>query len=408
MSAPTLIPFRVIRLAIQMLVGDTTKWFGVVLGIFLSTFLITHMLGMFNGMMQRTYGMVTDIPLADIWVMDPAVEYVDGPTGLPPTALQRVRGVEGVDWAVPIMMVTLPVRLPGGVHRSAMVIGLDDATFVGGPDNMIEGRLESLRQLDTVVVDTISANSLLRTPLDPRAHPLPDRSSPQDAPTRPLRIGDEFYVNDHRMVVSGFARLGPQFLARPMLFTTYSRALQITPPQRNLMSYVLVRARTGVDPEDLARSINNATGLRARTARQFSDDTYWYYVRTTGVVDRIAFMVGIGIIVGVSVSALLLYLFTAENAWAYAILTAMGAQRHTITLMVIVQALVCGSIGYGLGIGASCAVGHFFPTDTLPYLAIGWTLVGSGAVVLAICMIASVLSLGKVFSVEPAMAFQRR
>ncbi len=391
-----------------MLFGDATKCLGVVLGIFLSTFLITHMLGMFNGMMQRTYGLITDIPLADVWVMDAAVEYVDGPAGLPPTALDRVRGVEGVEWATPLLSVTLPVRLPGGVLRSALVLGLDDATFVGAPATVVEGNIDSLRALDTVIVDTLSARGLLRTPIDPRAHPLPDSSSPQDAKTRPLVVGDEFYVNDHRLVVGGLAKLGPQFLSRPVMFTTRSRVQSIAPPQRNLPSFVLVHAKPGVNPTALATQINRVTGLRARTAAQFSDDTYWYFVRTTGVVDRIAFMVSIGLVVGVSVSALLLYVFTAENAWAYALLSAMGAQRITITMMVVVQALTCGTLGYGIGIGASCLLGKYFATETLPYLALPTTMALSGAAVLTICVIASLLSLRRVFVVEPAMAFSRK
>jgi putative ABC transport system permease protein len=398
----------VIRIALQMLFGDATKCLGVVLGIFLSTFLITHMLGMFNGMMERTYGLITDIPLADVWVMDPAVEYVDGPAGLPPTTLDRVRGVEGVDWATPLISITLPVKLPGGVLRSALVLGLDDATFVGAPANVVQGSIEDLRTLDSVIVDTLSARGLLRTPVDPRAHPLPDTSSPQDAETRPLIVGDEFFVNDHRLVVRGLAKLGPQFLSRPVMFMTRSRVQTIAPPQRNLPSFVLVHAKAGVDPTALASTINRVTGLRARTAKQFSDDTYWYFVKTTGVVDRIAFMVSVGLVVGISVSALLLYLFTSENAWAYALMNAMGAQRSTITLMVIVQAVVCGLLGYGLGTGASCALGRYFPTDTLPYLAIWQTMLAAGGAVLAICVIASMLSLRRVFAVEPAMTFRQR
>jgi hypothetical protein len=70
-----------------MLIMDRTKWLGVVLGVLLATFLITHLLSMFTGMMARTYATVSDIPYADIWVMDPAVEYVDEPAGLPDTAL---------------------------------------------------------------------------------------------------------------------------------------------------------------------------------------------------------------------------------------------------------------------------------------------------------------------------------
>jgi putative ABC transport system permease protein len=319
-----------------------------------------------------------------------------------------VRAVEGVDWATPLIYMSLPVKLPGGAFRSALVMGLDDATFIGAPARVVEGKIDDLRKLDTVIVDTLSAGSLLRTPVVPGGHRVPDRSSPQDAKTRPLVVGDEFFINDHRLVVGGLAKLGPQFLARPVVFMTHSRALSIAPPQRNLPSYVLVHAKPGVDKAALAAQINQTTGLRARTSKQFSDDTYWYFVRTTGVVDRIAFMVGVGLVVGISVSALLFYLFTAENAWAYALLAAMGAQRPTITAMVITQALVCGSLGYGLGIGVSCAIGKNVLTDTLPYLALWQSLLGSAAAVIAICVIASVLGLRRVFGVEPAMTFRGR
>ena len=98
--------------ALKMLVGDRTKWFGVVLGSFLCTFLITHMLSMFTGMMRRTYALVTDIPQADVWVMDPAVQYVDEPIAMSDNALLQVRGVDGVGWATPLFTGTLPVRMP--------------------------------------------------------------------------------------------------------------------------------------------------------------------------------------------------------------------------------------------------------------------------------------------------------
>lgn len=394
-------------LSLRMLFGDTTKWLGVVLGIFLSTFLITHMLGMFNGMMARTYALITDIPLADVWVMDPTVEYVDDPAGMPDTALDRVRGVDGVHWATPLLTGAFRAKLPGGTSRTALLVGVDDATFIGGPDTVVGGRIEDLRRLDAVIVDSISASTLMRTPINPRAHPTPDASSPGDEPTRPMRIGDEFYINDRRVIVVAFAELGPRFLARPVVYMPYSRALSVLPKQRNMLSFVLVRARAGVDPGELARRINTATGLRARSSAEFARDTYWYYVETTGVVARIGFMVGVAIVVGVSVSALLLYLFTAENARAYALLTAMGATRWVISLMVVIQSLVAGGVGYGLGVGASSLLGMVTPASSMPYRGVWWSLATSGSVVVLICTAASLLSLRKVFSFEPAMVFQR-
>ena len=89
------------------------------------------------------------------------------------------------------------------------------------------------------------------------------------------------------------AELGSRFLSKPIVYTTYSRAIAIAPKERNLLSFVLVKPLPGVAATDLARSITRETGLRARTSQEFADDTYWFYVRTTGVVARIGFMVGI-------------------------------------------------------------------------------------------------------------------
>jgi hypothetical protein len=50
-----------IRVALAMLLGDRTKFLGVALGSLLSTFLITHMLSMFTGIMDRTYALITDL-----------------------------------------------------------------------------------------------------------------------------------------------------------------------------------------------------------------------------------------------------------------------------------------------------------------------------------------------------------
>lgn len=395
-----------IRLALQMLVGDTTKWLGVLLGLFLSTFLIIHLLGMFNGMMARTYALVTDVPQAEIWVMDPSVQYVDEPVGLPPTALLRVQGVEGVKWATPLLISSMRVRLPGGASRSVLLIGVDDSTFVGAPPGLKLDDVRRLRELDACMVDRLSAESQLMLPIHP---PLDRRIDPEapPLPTRTMRAGDEFYTNDHRLWVTKLVELGPRFLSRPTVYTTFTRAEDILPTQRNLLSYVLVKSDPGTNPRVVTRRIQQATGLRARTSAEFCDDTYWYYVRTTGVVDRIAFMVGIGIVVGVSVSALLLYLFTIENSRYYAVLIAMGTQRLTVSAMVAVQALVCGAIGYGLGVGASALVGRIMPASSMPYAMTGWALGGGAVIVLFICVFAAVLSLRALFRLEPAMAFQR-
>src|SRR4029078_2694000 len=86
--------------------------------------------------MTRTYSFITDSGLADIWVMDPKVQFVDDIKPLQDTPLLRVRGIEGVEWAVPLYKGILKARLDNGNFQACNVVGLDDATLIGGPVNM--------------------------------------------------------------------------------------------------------------------------------------------------------------------------------------------------------------------------------------------------------------------------------
>src|ERR1051326_7774689 len=188
-----------IGVAISMLLGDRTKYLGVIVGVLFTTFLMTHLLSMFAGLISRTYAVVTDIPEADIWGMDPAVQYVDEIAGLPPTAVDRVRSVPGVLWAVPLYTGTLRARMSSGQFRAVQVIGVDDASLVGAPRDLIAGKGEALRRADAVIVDQSATDVFLRQAVSPVRHGPPDFS----APTRPLQLGDELTINDHRVLVVG-------------------------------------------------------------------------------------------------------------------------------------------------------------------------------------------------------------
>lgn len=395
-----------LRLAIRMLVGDTTKWLGVVLGVLFCAFLITHMLSMFAGMMSRTFALVSDIPIADIWVMDPAVEYTDEPAGMSPTALRRVQSAPGVEWAVPLYTGTLRARLPNGRFRGVLVIGVDDASLVGAPIELVSGHVESLRSADAAIADVEGARTLLRMPMSPTAHEPGWQRPDLTGQTRPLGMGDELLLNDHRLKIVGMAELGPRLIAKPVVYTTYSRALEIAPPERNLLSFVLVKVKPGEDHQATARRIEAATGLKARTALEFKEDTFWYFVETTGVVGRILFMVVLAAVVGSAVSALLLYVFTNDNLKYYGVLKAMGAADRTVAMMVVVQAATCGLLGFGLGVGLSVLLSHLVSRKAMPYLLM-WSTMGSTLVtVMLVCTLAALLSARRVAKLEPGIVFR--
>src|SRR5213596_1777912 len=96
--------------------------------------------------------------------MDRKVQFIDDIKPLQDTQLYRVRGVEGVEWAVPLYKGLLKARLSNGSFQTINVLGLDDATLIGGPPQMVVGRLEDLRRNEGVIVDEVGAAGKLAKP----------------------------------------------------------------------------------------------------------------------------------------------------------------------------------------------------------------------------------------------------
>src|SRR5205814_9479737 len=100
------------------------------------------------------------------------VQFIDDIKPIQDTQLLRVRGVQGVDWAVPLYKGILKARLDNGNFQACNVIGLDDATLIGGPAWLVEGRLDDLRSADGLVVDADGAAGKLAK-RDSQGMPVP-------------------------------------------------------------------------------------------------------------------------------------------------------------------------------------------------------------------------------------------
>src|SRR5579885_987025 len=86
--------------ALKMLAGNRAKFYGIIFGIAFATMLMTQQASIFVGIMRNTSAQIRDIQGADVWAMDPSVQFIDDITPLSENDLYRVRGVPGVAWAV--------------------------------------------------------------------------------------------------------------------------------------------------------------------------------------------------------------------------------------------------------------------------------------------------------------------
>ena len=86
--------------ALRMLTGDRAKYLGLIFAIAFCTFLLENQTSIFASILKRTGSQILDVTDADVWVMDGKTEYFEQTKALKDTDLTRVRGVEGVQWAV--------------------------------------------------------------------------------------------------------------------------------------------------------------------------------------------------------------------------------------------------------------------------------------------------------------------
>lgn len=387
--------------AIKMLVGDRAKYLGIIMGLTFASLLITQQASIFVGLMTRTYGFVSDTRLPDIWVMDPKVQFIDDIKPLQETMLQRVRGVEGVQWGVPLYKGLIRARLDTGNFQQCNVVGLDDATLIGGPPEMVEGTLDALRRADGVIVDYVGATTrLAKFTLDDAGNPIPG------IPPRPLQVGDTLELNDRRAVVVGICRVSRTFQSQPVIYTTFTRATQFAPRERKLMSFVLVKAEPGVDVQELCDRIRAQTGLEALTAEQFSWKTVTYFMKYTGIPINFGIAVMLGFLVGTAIAGQTFYNFTLDNIRHFGALKAMGASNTMLLRMILTQSVLVGLIGYGLGVGIASLFGQLAGRTELSFRLLWQTLAVAGGAVTIICIFAALLSIWKVMRLEPAIVFK--
>ena len=294
-------------IAFQMLTGNRAKFYSIIFGISFACMLMTQQMSIFVGLMRNTSSQIRDIAGADIWVMDPSVQFIEDITPLSDDDLYRVRGVEGVAWAVKLYKGMARAQFREGNFKQFLLIGLDDQTFVGAPQQMIVGDLADLRQPNAIILDETGYKYLF--------------------PGKPLEPGLEFEMNDHRVVIVGVCKASPTFQTFPIAYTRYSEALNWSPQYRRELSFVLAQGEPGVPPEEVSRRITQQTGLMALSRAQFSTMTITYYMSRTGIPVNFGITVLLGFIIGAAIAGQTFYLFTIENLKQFGALKAMGASK---------------------------------------------------------------------------------
>jgi putative ABC transport system permease protein len=278
-------------------------------------------------------------------------------------------------------------RLEEGTYEQMILLGLDDATLVGAPAGVFLGSIADLRKPDAVIMDDAGYRRIW--------------------PGEPYRLGRVFEMNDRRAVIVGLTKASRTFQSFPIVYTRYSQAVRFAPAERKVLSFILADAAPGVPAEEVCRRIEAQTGLQAVTREAFIWKTIRYYLAKTGIPVNFAITVLLGFLVGTAIAGQTFYLFTVENIRQFGALKAMGTSNATILGMVLFQAMQVGLIGYGVGVGLAALFGWVVRSASKLAFFMPWQVLAiTAAAVFVIVLLASLLSIRRVLTVDPAIVFR--
>jgi putative ABC transport system permease protein len=379
-----------ITVAFQILLHDQAKYLALILGIAFATLLISQQSAIFHSLLDAATCEIKEANQADIWVMKPSVETLDQPYPLPELTVNRVRSVDGVEWAVPYYQSTAQLRTESGRMKLVQVIGIDDLSMIGAPQAMLIGELECLNQPDAVVLDIAGFYNVF--------------------PDVPPKVGMVIEIGQERAVVAGICHIGASWSGLPRVYTKRSRAVKMARETINPVSYVLARSQSCASVDEVAARITATTGLKARTHRDFAADTQNWIFKYSGIAENFGITILMGVVIGVAIVGQTFYMFSLENLKQFATLKAIGLGNTEILKMITTQAIFVSVIGYCLGIGAA----NVFFAISSPQLTGGlrgmfmppYIFVGSGVFIVIVTLLACLVSVRKVLVVDPAIVFR--
>ncbi len=372
-------------IAIKMLQDDVAKFIGLVLGVAFATLLVTNQGGIFASILQQSTKAIDEFTDVDVWVMKPEVESIDTGIAIPYVLLGRVRSVTGVDWALPFYISGGRLKTEHGLRRNVTIYGVDDQSFFGLPKEMILGDPNDLVEPESIVLDVAAYRSY-----------FPDQA---------LRLGDIVEIGSRRSRIVGLCVSN----WTGVVYTRLSNALLLEGQPGKMTTFMLVKAKAGSDPEELAQMITNLTGLKAETRASFSTKTINYMYKTSGMIEAFGTTIIIGLFVGAVIVGQTFSMFVNDNLKQFAALKAIGVSNYTILYMLFLQSLLVTVIGFGLGAGASASIFGLMDSQesALRGMVIPWyLLVGAALLDGCIVIVACWVSARKILFVDPAIIYR--
>jgi putative ABC transport system permease protein len=352
-------------------------------GIVFALVLIIIQFGLFLGFIE-TSANVVDRSGVDLWIAAAGIPHVNGASPIPERRRFDALSVPGIAQAEPYILLFVNWKLPSGAQESVQITGFDLASGMGGPWDLTAGRIEDLHGDDTVIVDELYCQKLgIRG------------------------VGDQVEILGRRARVVGLTRGIRSFTTSPYVFTSFKNAQNYASIPAGETLFVVAKLTPGADLHQVKQQLQAALPNSAvLTNREMLERTRHYWVFATGAGVTTLMGAVLGLLVGIVVVAQTIYAATMDHIREFGTLKAMGASNLYLYRVILEQALISAVMGYVLAIIVGWLVVRASEGSEITILLPPEMMAGTLALALLMCVLASVISIRKATTIDPALVFK--
>ena len=378
---------------------------GVGLGLLIGVTLT--MAGVYRGMVDDGK-VLLDNSGADLWVVqkDTLGPYAES-SSIPDDLWRSIRIMPGVLQAANVTYLTMQVR-KGGEDVRAMVVGITAGGpgVPGWPPGLVAGRQITRGHYEAVadratgfrLGDVVDIRRSRYTVVGLTRRMVSSNGDPQVfIPLKDAQEAQFLKDNDAILMQRRRTEANPAF-NRPGV-PGLLEAVIGSQTGNNYVNAVLVRIRPEFTPQEVAEPIRRWKRLTVYDRAQMEHILIGKLIATSA--KQIGIILVILALVSAAIVAFIIYTLTMDKIREIAVLKLIGTRNRTIAGMILQQSLVLGVIGFVVGKIAATFAAPLFPKYVL--LVPIDSLLGF-FLVLAICVLSSVVAIRMALKVDPAEA----
>lgn len=369
------------------LIKERTRLVLTLVGITFAVVLMFFDLGVYLGFV-RASTILIDNAQADIWVTIKNNPNFDSARPFPERKLWQVRQVPGVQWAEPVAKSWAVMKLANGTTDTVMMVGFDPESGVGWPWKMQSGSVSDLKVNNTIIFDESASDKL-----------------------GGLAIGDRLEILDTQVKVVALSQEARTFTTYPVAFTNYLTAknLSVTFRQSGAdnTTFILVKAAPDVPVDRVIANLKRTiSDVDVFSKEELAWNTRRYWILQTGMGIGFGIVALLSFLIGTVIVGQTIYTSTLERLREFGTLKAMGATNRDVMTVIVSQALINAIVGFVIACGLVVVASQWYRGLGLNMVTSSGLQIAMFGITVAMCLLASILSIRKAFSVDPAIVFR--